>query len=178
MGCDYGDNNDDNLGYNDICNFGYIMDTDHIKRVTELIGGKTYTYRSKFEYRYAVYLEVLKNGGEILDWYYEDEDTFSEVKHKSGKVEIYRPDFAIDCVDGTLALHEVKGYFRSCDATKMKLFIEQYDTPLVLIFARRPVKAQLYRAQKLEPHLEAKGGRIIWDADKSLFSKIKFLFNY
>ena len=147
------------------------MSFDHIKRVTALIGGKTYTYRSKLEYRYAVYLEMLKDSMDIDDWLYEDEEV--PVAYDDGSIKMYRPDFTV-LVDGEWEFHETKGWFKGKDVTLMKKYTQQYDTPLTLIFARKPTKMQLRRALKLEPHLK----RIIWDADKSLFDNISFMFEH
>lgn len=37
----------------------------HVKRITRLVGGKTITFKSKLEYRYAVYPQTLQDSGHI-----------------------------------------------------------------------------------------------------------------
>lgn len=142
----------------------------HVKRVTREVGGKTYTFRSKLEYRWAVWCQLRKEQGIIVDWWFEDEKL--ELITKLGDRKYYIPDFTIQAVDG-YEFEETKGWFTSKDATKIKLASQQYENPITLIFASRPSKKQLWRAQHLEPHIK----RIIYTAGRDIFKPIKHLFD-
>lgn len=153
-------------------NFAYVQ------KITKEVGGKTITFRSKMEYRWAVWCELRKEQGIIVDWQYED--TAVSLKYKTGRVDFYRPDFTIEYED-RYEYEETKGWFTSKDYTKMKLFAEQYDeNPLTLIFANltncKSARAQYGRAKRLEKLLEVNGGRVIYQAQKTIFWKIKHLF--
>ena len=151
----------------------------HVKRITREVGDKTYTFRSKLEYRWAVWCQIRKEQGIIIEWWFEDTETLLELETKYFKnKKLYLPDFTIQTEDG-YELEETKGYFPPKDYTKLKLAAEQYKNPITLIFARlnagsknSRIRAQYGRAKKLEPFLK----RIIWNADKEIFQKIKYMF--
>lgn len=154
-----------------MANFGKV------KPIRAIVGDRDITFRSKMEYRWAVWCVIRKAQGIILDWEYESVEV--KVKTKLGEIKIYRPDFTI--MDAGLPRYEeTKGWFTSKDYTKMKLFAEQYDNPLTLIFANltncKSAKLQFGRAKRLEKLLESNGGRVIYDAQKTIFRKIKHLF--
>ena len=149
-----------------------------VKPVTKEIGGKTYTFKSLLEMRWAVWCQLRKEQGIIEDWWYEDEVV--PITYKAGRVDFYRPDFTIK-YEGGFGYEETKGWFQAKDKTKMKLFAEQYDNPLTLIFANlsptaKSHRAQYGRAKRLEKLLESNGGRVIYDANKTIFKPIKHLF--
>ena len=153
----------------------------HVKRVTQQVGGKTYTFRSLLEYRWAVWCEFRKQQGIIADWWYEDTGSILELeKGYHLNVKEYHPDFTILYSNGDYEIEETKGYFPPKDYTTLKLVSEQYDNPVTLIFAstaKNPksasIRAQIRRAMRLEPHIK----RIIWNANKDIFQDIKFLFD-
>ncbi len=142
---------------------------------TKEIGGKTYTFKSMLEYKWAVWCQLRKEQGIIKDWEYEDEVV--PITYNTGRVDFYRPDFTIWDA-GLPRYEETKGWFQAKDKTKMKLFAEQYDNPLTLIFAKKPSGIQYRRADGLVKLLESNGGRVIYDADKSIFKPIKHLFEF
>ncbi len=156
-----------------MANFG------HVRTHTTTIDGETITFRSKLEYRYAVYLQTLKEAGHIQAWEYEPPGMAIEFEHgRRNNVHGYLPDFAVLPNDTELwEMHETKGYFTPIDAKKIKAFAEQNGNPVTLIFGSlKNTKSQgkQYRiAKKLAPHIH----RIIWDASKSLFEPIKFMFD-
>lgn len=82
------------------------------------IGGKRNFYRSKAEYRYALYLQFLKKNNQIKEWEHEPE-TFWFDKIKRG-TNNYKPDFRITLLNDTLEYHEVKGYMDAKSKTKIK----------------------------------------------------------
>ena len=150
----------------------------HVEKVTATIDGNTITFRSKLEYRYAVYLQTLKEAGHIHSWEYEPPGMAIEFEHgRRNNVRGYLPDFGVLPNDTDLwEMHETKGWFTPIDAKKIKAFAEQNDNPVTLIFGglknTKSKRAQFNRAEKIEPHIH----RIIWDANKSLFEPIKFMF--
>ena len=152
----------------------------HVHRLTREIGSKVYTYRSKLEYKWAVWCQLRKEQGEILDWWYEDEETLLELElvyfHNR---ELYLPDFTIQTNEG-YEYEECKGYFPPKDATKIRLAAQQYENPITLIFENlypnsknKKIREQYRRAKRLEPHLK----RIIWKANKTIFKPIEGLFD-
>ena len=146
--------------------------------VTAEVGGRTMTFKSKLEYRWAVWCELRKQQGIIVDWRYEYVE--AKIVYKTGRVDFYRPDFTIWDA-GLPRYEETKGWFQAKDYTKMKLFAQQYDNSLTLIFATlkntKSARLQYGRAKRLEKLLESNGGRVIYDADKTIFRKIKHLFD-
>ncbi len=155
-----------------------MVDFGHVKRVTRSVGGKEITFRSKLEYRYAEYLQLLQETGEIQAWDYESESVILKQPYHRNKRE-YLPDFWV-LVDGEWEIHETKGYFPPKDYTKLKMTADQYDNKVVLIFASMAenpksakIRAQKNRALRLEPHIH----RIIWNANRDIFKKISFRFD-
>jgi hypothetical protein len=154
-----------------------MSDFGHVEKITREVGGRVITFRSKGEYRWCVWCELRREQGIITDWLYESEEC--PVKTKLGEIKIYRPDFTIQ--DGPeYSFEEFKGWFTSKDYTKMKLFAEQYDNPLTLIFANltncKSARVQYGRAKRLEKLLESNGGRVIYDARATIFKPIQHLF--
>ena len=145
----------------------------HVEKVTREVGGRTCTFRSKLEYRWAVWCQLRKEQGIIEDWLYEDEKI--EVTTKCGDRKYYRPDFTIKTQDG-YEFEETKGHFTPKDYTRMRLTAEQYENPLTLIFAGltdcKSLRTQYNRAVRLEPFLK----RVIYNANRDIFKKIEHLF--
>jgi len=142
----------------------------HVEKVTREVGGKTCTFRSKLKYRWAVWLQLQKEQGLILEWWYEDEVLELESRKFRDPIR-YIPDFTIQTESG-YEFAETKGWFTSKSATKMKLAATQYENPITLIFAAKPNRVQYNRAIHLEPFLK----RVIYNANRDVFSKIKHLF--
>lgn len=82
------------------------------------IGGKRNFYRSRWEYRYALYLEFMKKHGHILEWEHEPKTFwFEDIKRGTNN---YKPDFRVVFPSGNEEWIEVKGYMDSKSATKIK----------------------------------------------------------
>ncbi len=145
----------------------------HVERVTAEVGGRQITFRSKLEYRWCVWCEFRKQQGLIKEWWYEDQDSLFELQmnYRYNKA-MYLPDFTILTNEDDYEIEETKGWFSSKDYTKLRLIAEQYDNEITLIFASKPNKTQYARAERLEPHIK----RIIWNANRDIFTKIKHLF--
>ena len=152
---------------------GIMANFGHVKTYTTIMNGGEITFRSLLEYRYAVYLTLLREQGHILEWTYEDEELSIEFQHgRYGNTRKYIPDFGVLNEDGEWEVHETKGYFPPIDATKIRAYREMAGNPFVLIFAKKPYGAQKRRAERIEKHVT----RVIWNADKELFKPIKHLF--
>jgi len=91
---------------------------------------KRYYLRSKYEIKYAAYLEYLKTTENIKDWEYEP-DTFWFESIKRG-VRSYKPDFKIIYYNDTILYVEVKGYWDSKSLTKIKRFKKYYPDKKIL----------------------------------------------
>ncbi len=157
-----------------MANFGQV------KRVTACVGGQEITFRSKLEYRWCVWCELRKQNGLIKDWWYEDQESLFELDGVRRK-KYYLPDFTILTNKDEYEFEETKGYFPPKDYNKLKMAVDQYGAEITLIFAyvsMNPKKpngqAQLRRIKRIEPHMK----RVIWDASKSIFKKIEYLFDY
>lgn len=98
----------------------------------KVISGKRYYFKSKWEHRYALYLEFLKKNNQIFDWQYEPQTFwFNEIKR--GCVS-YKPDFRVINWDKKNHWVEVKGYMDSKSLTKIKRFRKYYpDEDLIVI---------------------------------------------
>jgi hypothetical protein len=82
------------------------------------IADKTYYFKSKWEYQYAMYLDLMKRNNHIVDWFYEPH-TFYFEGIKRGTTN-YKPDFKVIFPSGNEEWFEVKGYMDSKSATKIK----------------------------------------------------------
>lgn len=75
---------------------------------------------NKSEAAYGQRLDALRAAGEIVSWQYES------VKFRLGTKTWYTPDFLVIANDGTIELHEVKGWMRDDAAVKIKAAASQY----------------------------------------------------
>ncbi len=75
------------------------------------------------ECAYAERLEILKVQG-LVSWF-----VFESVKLRLADLTFYTPDFAVMLADGTLEMHEVKGFWQDDARVKIKVAAEMY--PLV-----------------------------------------------
>lgn len=98
------------------------------------MGEREIYFRSTWEYSYAKHLQVLKENGQIIDWFHEPK-TFWFEKIKRG-VRSYLPDFKILSKDGTHYWVEVKGYMDAKSATKIKRFKKYYPEEKLQIVSK------------------------------------------
>lgn len=75
---------------------------------------------NKLEAAYCQELELRKRVGEII-WY-----GFETVKIRLADRTYYSPDFAIVLADGTLEIHEVKGFWEDDARVKIKVAAEHF----------------------------------------------------
>lgn len=90
----------------------------HYKQEWKQVGDKRIFARSKWEYKYAVYLQTLKESGDIKDWEHEPEEFWFD-KIKRG-VRSYKPDFRVIHKNDATEYVEVKGYMDAKSKTKIK----------------------------------------------------------
>ncbi len=82
------------------------------------IGGKRNFYRSRWEYRYALYLQFMKENKYILEWEHEPKTFYFEgIKRGTNN---YKPDFRVTFPSNNVEWIEVKGYMDSKSITKIK----------------------------------------------------------
>jgi enolase len=74
--------------------------------------------KSMWEKLYCGYLHYLRKGGQIKDYWYENE-TFWFEGVKRGVVS-YKPDFKVEHMNGVIEYIEIKGYETSQDRTKWR----------------------------------------------------------
>ena len=99
------------------------------KQAWAVIGGKKNFYRSRWEYRYALYLEFMKNYNYIVDWEHEPETFwFNKIKRGTNN---YKPDFKVQFPSGNYEYFEVKGYMDAKSKTKIKR-MSKYHPDIVL----------------------------------------------
>lgn len=75
---------------------------------------------NKTESRYADQLELRKLAGEVA-WY-----GYESIKLKLTKATFYTPDFLVILADGTVELHEVKGFWEDDARVKIKVAAELF----------------------------------------------------
>lgn len=106
------------------------------------IGGKKCFFRSKWEYDYALYLELLKKHKQIKEWEYEPETFWFEAIKRG--VRSYLPDFKITEKDGSIVFHEVKGFMDAKSKTKLTR-MKKYHPDVKLYLVR---EAQIKEIRK------------------------------
>ena len=98
-----------------------------------MIGEREFHFKSKFEYRYAQYVEILLEQGHYASWEYEPEVFTFEDETRGAKV--YTPDFRITLKDGKLEYHETKGKLTGSDVIKFKRMAKYYPkVDITLVF--------------------------------------------
>lgn len=82
---------------------------------------------NKTEAAYAAYLELQKKAGLIADY------RFEAVKLRLADKTFYTPDFVVLAPDGTLEMHEVKGFWEEDARVKIKVAAAQFPFRFVAI---------------------------------------------
>lgn len=85
---------------------------------------------NKTETAYAAALRLREMAGEIL-W-----SRFEGVKLRLADNTFYSPDFAVMTADGTLEMHEVKGFWQDDARVKIKVAADQYPFRFVAVKAQ------------------------------------------
>lgn len=106
-------------------------------------------YASSYERDYAKHLQLRKRAGEILGW------TYACPPFLIGFDCRYKPDFMVTLNNGTVEMHEVKGYFR--DDAKVKLMVAASAFPLhpfILVTWDKSTGWKLKRIKVITPKIE------------------------
>lgn len=110
-----------------------------------VIGGKRCYFRSAWEANYARYLEWLKQLGSILDWRHEARCFwFNQPRTVNGRkltgvtrgVVSYLPDFETDERNGSIRIHEVKGFMDGRSKTKIARMRRYYPEFQLVVIQR------------------------------------------
>jgi hypothetical protein len=88
------------------------------------IGGKRCFFRSRWEYRYALYLELMKQNKYVIEWEHEPKVFYFE-GIKRGTTN-YKPDFKVTFPSGKEEWFEIKGYMDAKSKTKIKRMAKYY----------------------------------------------------
>lgn len=135
---------------------------------TEIVGGKTCHFRSQLEWKWAQYLQFLKESGEIIEWNYEPR-TFYFFNEKTAPVQ-YTPDFRIDTEDSHY-WQECKGYHDGQTNTKFRRMAKHFPCEkFELVLQRIPKKSKHKGASRRR--IAAKYVRRIIDASE-IFKQMK-----
>jgi hypothetical protein len=111
------------------------------QRVTAVFSDRTYHFRSKFEYNWALYLDFLKETHEIIEWRYEPE-WFYFNGEKRGATK-YLPDFRVIEKLGNIVWQECKGWHEGDTNTKLRRMAKHYpDTVFDLVLMKIPKKGK------------------------------------
>ncbi|MCM1128970.1 MAG: hypothetical protein NC211_03695 [Alistipes senegalensis] len=103
-----------------------------MKRGLQALGRLKSGSMNKTEAEYARYLEQQKQAG-IIAFY-----RFEGMKFRLADNTFYTPDFAVMLADGTLEMHEVKGYWQDDARVKIKVAADQY--PVVFLAVKKRAK--------------------------------------
>lgn len=96
------------------------------KQEWKIIDGRRIFFRSRWEFRYALYLQLLKERGEIKDWQHEPKTFWFEgIKRGTNN---YKPGFLVTHKNDSEEWIEVKGYMDSKSATKIKRMAKYFPT--------------------------------------------------
>jgi hypothetical protein len=87
---------------------------------------------NKTEAEYGRLLELRRQAGEVL-WY-----LFEGVKLRLADNTFYSPDFSVMLADGTLEMHEIKGFFMEDAKVKVKVAAERF--PFRFFVVRKQAK--------------------------------------
>ena len=112
-----------------------VMDFKN-QRVTATIGGKTCNFRSKLEYRWALYLQWQVEQGLIKDWWYE-QTTFRFTDEIAGALK-YLIDFDIRNNDDSFYYQECKGYLSARDRSKFRKVAKYYPETIIDLVVMQP----------------------------------------
>lgn len=88
-------------------------------------------FRSKLEERYAAYLELRVHAKEILGYAYEP------LRLRLADGTYYKPDFLVWFPDGTIAIHEVKGFWREAAKVRFRVAKDRHPWFTFVVVERK-----------------------------------------
>lgn len=86
---------------------------------------------NRTEAAYALLLKVRQDAGEVA-WF-----KFEGLKLRLADATFYTPDFAVMLADGTLELHEVKGFWEDDARVKVKVASSLYPFRFIAVTHKR-----------------------------------------
>lgn len=86
--------------------------------------------KNKTEDAYGQHLELRKRAGEIA-WY-----SFEGIKFRLADNTSYTPDYAVMLSDGTMEIHEVKGFWTDDARVKIKVAADLYPFQFIAVKAK------------------------------------------
>jgi len=92
---------------------------------------------NKTERAYGDLLARREADGLILRWWWQPA-SFRLATMENGYGDFYRPDFMVQLPDGSIEIHETKGFMRADSQSKLKLFACIY--PFALFVAKKAAK--------------------------------------
>ena len=98
-----------------------------MNRRTFALGRLKTGQRNKTEAAYEQVLTLRQKAGEVA-WF-----RFEGVKLRLADATFYTPDFAVMLADGSMEMHEVKGYWQDDARVKVKVAAEMYPFRFVAI---------------------------------------------
>lgn len=101
-----------------------------IKQRTQALGRLKQGAMNKTEAAYARLLETRKSAGEVA-WY-----KFEGLKFRLADNTFYTPDFAVMLSDGSMELHEVKGFWQDDAKVKIKIASDLYPFQFVAVYMK------------------------------------------
>jgi len=143
----------------------------HNKRYDVIIDGQRCKFKSKFEYRWTLYLQQLVGLGVIQGWEYEPyRFWFEEIKQG---VRGYTPDFKV-YEDSEIIWHETKVHLVAKDITKYhRMQIYYPDEKLILVMDRRKGRRAKHKQVNLLTAADKYVYRIVFANEIPLFRQIK-----
>jgi hypothetical protein len=101
-----------------------------LKRGLQALGRLKAGTMNKTEAAYAATLDQRRVAGEVA-WY-----KFEGIKFRLAENTSYTPDFAVMLADGTLEMHEVKGFWTDDGRAKIKIAADLYPMRFIAIKAK------------------------------------------
>ena len=110
------------------------------------IGGTTYRFKSKVEYRWAQYLDMMYNLGAIQYWEYEP--TTFEFGERWRKRRQYTPDFLVK-EDGDEYYYEIKCALRQTDITRFRCLHNDFPDERIILVIFGPENTRSAKKMRL-----------------------------
>lgn len=108
----------------------------------ETASGEERLYDNELEAGYGAYLEAIRQAGKILHWWPKP------FKIRLARACFYEADFLVQRLDGTLEIHETKGFMMEDAQIKLKMLTKDY--PFRVLVVRRK-KGGIWEWETYEP---------------------------
>lgn len=103
--------------------------------VQATVGFHDCSFRSKFEHKWAKYLQWLLENNQIEDWEYESRLFFFDGEERGPHK--YLPDFKVTENDGTVVWQECKGYHDGATNSKFRRMAKHYPNEVCELILMR-----------------------------------------